>query len=370
MKAVKISLLYLLAHLTSLEHVTATRLSGSISYSDLNRNLVFFLSRFGVEGGHEIYVFGTAVREKEHQIGLNSRMTLAFVPQATWDSFYSLAKDPNSPGNCQHVMNTTLGSSIIVGENSCVSGFDDYLRKVPCNPTDGIYIYCNQPASVNVTLESDFTYHKRNAPNTEFYYVFIIACTRNVSETCQWGDSDAVYFEYDVTIVNSDPSRSKDVFYYHFSFEFQGVLILEMVFTALYLVLVVIHFTLHSRLIAGKGYSPHRLINLFTISLLLEFLHVCCEMIHFAVFAADGRGVITMKYFGEVFNELSDWLLILVLILVAKGWQVTTCTVRWKKLTSIVWGVYISISAVYFVWMVVSCLWGMQNRLCNLIQSA
>ena len=353
MKAVKISLLYILAHLTSLEHVTATRLGGSISYSDANRNLVFFLSRFGVEVGHEVYVFGTAERDKGHQVGLNSRMTLAFIPQATWDSFNSLA---NAAEDCQHVMNTTLGHSIIVGENSCVSGFHDYLRKVPCNPIDGDHIYCNQPASVNVTPGSDFTYHEQNAPNTEFYYVFFIACTRNVSATCRWAGSDDVYFDYDITIVNSDPSGPKDSFVYHFSFEFQGVLSLEMVFTVLYLMLVIIHFTLHSRLIAGKGYCPHRLINLFTVSLVLEFLHVGCEMIHFAVFAADGRGVIAMKYFGEVFNELSDWLLILVLILVAKGWQVTTCTVRWKKLTSIVWVVYISISAVYFVWMVVSCL--------------
>ena len=358
MKPMKISL-YLLANITLLEHVTATRLSGYISYLDTDKNLVFFLNRFGVKSGHEIYVFGTAARDNEHQIGLNSRMTLAFIPQSTWDNFYSLAEAPNSAENCQHVMNTSLGSSIIVSENSCVSGFDDYLRKIPCNPIDGNYISCNQPDSVNVTAGSNFTYHKQNAPNTEFYYVFIIACTRNATETCHWARSDEVYFNYDITIVNSDPNGPKDFFNYHFSFEFKGVLILEMVFTAFYLVLVIIHLTLHSRLIAGKGYSPHRLINLFTVSLVLEFLHVGCEMVHFAVYAANGSGVITMKYFGEVFNELSDWLLILVLILVAKGWQVTTCTIRWKKLTSIAWGVYISISAVYFMWMVVSCFMGL-----------
>ena len=355
MDAAKVSLallLYLLTSLGSLNHVTATRLSGSISYSAKSRDLFFFLARFGVKSGHEIYVIGNATSARKD--AGDSRMTLAFVPQKTWNNFSSSAKYPNSIPNCEEVMHVSLGRSKIVDENTCLSGFEDYIRKIPCKPSGIVYTHCNQPVTLNVTAGSDFTYYKPNVPNTEFYYIFIVACTRNVTQTCQWAGSDEVYFNYDITIVNSDPTGRKDFFDYHFSFEFHGVLILEMFFTILYLILVLIHVTLHSRLAAGKGYRPHRLINLFTLSLVLEFLHVACEMIHFAVYAANGIGVVAMKYFGEVFNELSDWLLILVLILVAKGWQVTTCSIRWKKLTAIVWGVYIFISALYFIWMVVS----------------
>ena len=355
MEATKISLvLCLLASLVSFDHVTATRLKGSVNYYEGNRNLVpLFLTRFGVKRGHEVYVFGTAERKKDkHLVGYHSLMTLAFIPQRTWDNFYSKATGLPS---CQDVMNSTLSTSMIVSENTCVSGFDDYLRKVPCNPVDGDYSLCNQPGTVKVTPGSDFTFHKQNSTNTEFFYIFVVACTRNSTENCLWAESDGVYFNYDITVVNSDPTMPhKNYLEYQFSYEFNGVLILEMMFTIFYVILLIVQFALHSRLVAGKGYVPHRLINLFTASLALELFHVSFELMHFSIYAANGSGVVAMKYFGEIFNELSDWLLILVLILVAKGWQVTTCTIRWKKLTSVVWCVYIFISAVYFIWMVVS----------------
>lgn len=351
-----ISLLLLAIIPAMLDQASATRLKGSVSHSIRNRNLVLFLTRFGVKGGHELYVFGTAHRiQDNHYVGLDSRMTLAFIPQDVWNRFYSMSKVFPTDASCQNVMEKSLSSSIIVGENKCESGFDDYLRMVPCDPLRGDYTNCNQPGSVKVIPGSNFTYHLRKSNGTEFYYIFFIACTRNATENCMWASSDEVHFHYDITVVNSDPARGhKNHLDYHFSYEFHGVLVLEIVFTLIYLVLVIVHLMLHSRLVAGKGYSPHRLINIFTVSLVLEFFHVGFEMIHYSVYAANGSGALPMKYFGEVFNELSDWLLILVLILVAKGWQVTTATIRWKKLTSIVWCVYILVSAVYFVWMVVS----------------
>ena len=351
-------LLCLLTVLSSLDHVTPTRLTGSVNYSAKDRNLVLFLTRFGVKSGRDVYLFGAAsrVHKDGHWIGFNSRMTLAFIPQGAWNDFYRNAAKYRSMASCQDVMSSTrLNRSVIVGDNACASGFEDYIRKLPCNPSAGDHTACNQPENVALVSHSNFTYRRRNAASTEFYYVFMLACSRNASVTCDWAGSDEVYFNYDITIVNSDPTAPNyDHFDYEFPYEFHGVLILEMLFTIIYLILAVIQFILHSRLVAGKGYSPHLLIHLFTTSLVLDLLHVTCEMIHFSVYAANGVGVIAMKYFGEVFNQLSDWLLILVLILVAKGWQVTTCTIRWKKLTSVVWGVYIFVSGIYFIWMVVS----------------
>ena len=344
------------ACLILLDHVDASRLKGSVSYSIRSRKLVLFMTKFGVMSGRDVYVYGKAERniDPEKPIGFASRMTLVFIPQSTWNHFYPRSNVLPTSIDCQNLMNTTLSSSIIVGETSCISGFDDYLRKVPCNPHGEHYSYCNQPDTVNVTRGSDFTYHVRNSPSTEFYYLFVVACSRNATETCNWGYSDEVYFHYDISVVNSDPTGHKNLFDYHFSYEYHGILILEMTVTVVYLLLVIVHFALQSKPVAGKGYSTHRLIDLFSASLVLELFHVSFVLMHFSVYAANGSGVVAMRYIGEVFNELSDWLLILVLILIAKGWQVTTCSIRWKKLTSIVWGVYIFVSAIYFVWMVVS----------------
>lgn len=351
-------LLTLLAVLSSLDYVTPTRLTGSVNYSAKNRELVVFLTRFGVKSGRDVYLFGAAnrVHKDGHWIGFNSRMTLAFIPQAAWNDFYRNAGKLRSIATCQDVMaSTQLNRSVIVGDNACASGREDYIRKLPCDPPTGDHTVCNQPEDVKLVPHSNFTYRRQNASDTEFYYIFILACSRNATATCDWAGSDEVYFNYDISIVNSDPiAPNYDHFDYEFPYEFHGVLILEMLFTILYLILTVVQFILHSRLVAGKGYTPHLLIQIFTISLILNLLHVTCEMIHFSVYAANGIGVIALKYFGEVFNQLSDWLLILVLILVAKGWQVTTSTIRWKKVTSVVWGVYIFVSGIYFIWMVVS----------------
>ena len=351
-------LLTLLAVLSSMDYVTPTRLKGSVNYSAKNRELVVFLTRFGVKSGRDVYLFGAAnrVHKDGHWIGFNSRMTLAFIPQAAWNDFYRNAGKLRSIATCQDVMaSTQLNRSVIVGDNACASGREDYIRKLPCDPPTGDHTVCNQPEDVKLVPHSNFTYHRQNASDTEFYYIFILACSRNATATCDWAGSDEVYFNYDISIVNSDPiAPNYDHFDYEFPYEFHGVLILEMLFTILYLILTVVQFILHSRLVAGKGYTPHLLIQIFTTSLILDLLHVTCEMIHFSVYAANGIGVIALKYFGEVFNQLSDWLLILVLILVAKGWQVTTSTIRWKKVTSVVWGVYIFVSGIYFIWMVVS----------------
>lgn len=182
-----------------------------------------------------------------------------------------------------------------------------------------------------------------------------MSCTRNGSMNCEWASTDQINIEYDISLVNELPNNS--IFYNNeFPYDLQGTLTLQIVFMVFYSILIGMHFLLHSRLCVRdhRRYSMHFLVKLFSASLVLESVYVILELIHSLVYAGNGHGVVTLKYLGEVANQFSDWLLILVVILVGKGWQVTTSSLRWSKVTAAIWGTYILFSAIYFVWMIVS----------------
>lgn len=339
--------------------VHSTRVKGSISYHyEKKQDFMFFLERFGVRKHHDMYAYGTVYRNNDDLIGLNSLMTLVLIPQGAWDKFYS--KAPRSggyySGKCSEVIAETLNDSIVLPSGKCpLRGTEDYFRKVPCDIVDGDYTSCNQPPITPVINGQNFTFYT-NAPNTQYYYLFLMTCTRNSSVNCAWGSTDEISINYDISLVNNHPNNSNP-YTKEFPYDLQGTLTLQMVFGILYLTLIPLHFVLHSRFcIKGRNrkYSMHVLVKVFSLSLVMECLYVLLELLHSSIYASDGRGVVAFKYLGEVANQFSDWLLILVVILVGKGWQVTTSSLRWSKVTAGIWGAYILFSAVYFVWMVVS----------------
>ena len=341
---------------SGLQFVSPTHVRGTLRHES-GGSVVTFLTKFGVEQGTKVVAFGTAERIVDEFISLNSRMTLAFIPHEVWDSFYAETK---TTVDCEDLMNSTALVNSLTPGDECLSNFrsQDYLRRIPCyNETCGY-----QPSVVPIVQGNQFTFLINSSQRTEYYYLTYIACTRNGNisiypQACQWASSDNVAFAYDIQIVNSGPvlPSPHDPFTYQFPYNLKGILITFIVFTVCYAILVAFHFGVHTCQCTKKRYYMHRLIQLFTVSLVLETFHILLEMVHYSVYAQDGMGVIALKYLGEICNKFSDWLLILVLILIGKGWQVTTCTIRWKSVTVVVWAMYIFFSAVYFVWLVVSC---------------
>lgn len=353
-----LSAVILLSYGSAVVHSTQVR--GSISYdADNGQNFVFFLSRFGVEKDHHMYAYGTVYRNNNDQISYHSLMTLVLIPQSTWDEFYAKAPRHSrfNPGMCEEVITKTLNNSIMLDDDRCLSkGSEDNLRRVPCDFLDGQYTQCNQPLTQPVITGQNFTFRKRT-PKTEYLYLFLMTCTRNSSSVMcerEWASTDKISISYNIHLVNAHPNDTNP-YTNEFPYDLQGTLTLQMVFSIFYLTLIPIHFILHSRFcVKGRRYSMHMLVKIFSVSLVLESIYVLLELLHSSVYASNGQGVVVLKYLGEVANHVSDWLLILVVILVGKGWQVTTSSLRWSKVTAGIWGAYILFSAVYFVWMVVS----------------
>ena len=347
----------LLLLLSGVQSVFPTRIHGIVRYGGGDGVEVIFLTKFGVERGGEVVAFGTAKWTRD-LVSFGSRMTLAFVPQDVWNSFYHESAK-NQETSCELLMNSTALVHSRTPNDGCPfeSGEQDYLRQVPCSVAN-FTKSCTYQTSPLVN-GSQFTYHINSSQATEYYYLTFIACTKGgknaSSQPCEWEKSLKVNFTYDIQLVNSDISLSRqNPFTYQFPYDFQGVLIAFIVSTVCYIVLIVFHFVLHAKPCSNKHHNMHRLTKIFTVSLVLKTFYVFFQVIHYAVYAHDGMGVIALRYIGEVCNKFADWLLILVLILIGKGWQVTMCTIRWKRLTFAVWAGYIVSSAVYFAWLVVS----------------
>ena len=338
-----------------------TRTKGTLSYDPgSKRRFVYFLSKFGMKKDHNLYVYGTVSRTNPNdRILYSSLLTLALVSQKTWDSFYNFAPQGSRYPDemCDRALKeTALSESMLLGDDRCTgNGTRDYLRVLPCDHSDGDFKVCNQPASVGVFNGSDFTYRVATSERTEFFYLFFFTCTRNfsASEPCKWGSTEKINVRYNIHLTNSEPG-SGNPYSDQFPYDLQGTLSLQLVFALLYLALIATHFTLHSWLCTEKRYRMHTLVRIFCVSLVTEAVFILLELLHSSVYASNGSGVMVLRYFGEVANQFSDWMLILVVILVGKGWQVTTSSVRWSKVTVAIWGAYIFFSAVYFVWMVVS----------------
>ena len=327
-----------------------SRIRGSWRH-DRHGGKIKYLTKFGVQRDHEIFAYGSCVRTGKNYVSFYDKLALVFVPQSVWDAFYRKVR--RSKDSCEDFMSSPFNNSI-TPDNRCSDHSNrDYFRVVPC---DHQKICQNQPAYVPLVVGSTFTF-RVDSTDTQYYYMALVGCLQNTSTSrpCAWERSDSLGIRYDIHIVNSDPDSTAypDPFVYEFSYDHIGLAIVYIVFSFVYLALLTFHLAMHSPVCTPTGYKHHRLPTLYTFSLVLEFLHVMLVMTHYSVFSVDGVGVKPLLYMGQVANFISDWLLILVLILIGKGWQVTTATVRWKKTTAFIWLIYIVVSAVFFAWNVV-----------------
>jgi len=317
----------------------AIRVKGTISIDNDTKVSLQYLTRFGVAGGHSFYVYGNAKSLSENN---TSNLVLGLVPQDTWNNLYAFTQRKKK---CQELLDGPLTGAQLV--DCPQGGKNDYIRILPCANSR-----CNQPPNTPVIDTFDFTFEKKaEVEKTEFYYLFYLNCDWH--GRCLTNEAVSFKMSYNIYLVNDAPNQS-DSYSNEFSYEMEGLLTIQLVFTIAYVFLIAVHFLLHCNGMCRKRqYSMHLLIKLFSVSLVLEGTYVFSELIHLSVYASDGVGVVVIRYLGEICNQVSDWLLILSVILVGKGWQVTTSSLRWSKVTVLIWSAYIVFSAIFFTWTVV-----------------
>ena len=328
-------------------------ISGKFKYNDINKdhtdwkNFVKYLGKFGVNKGSTVYMYGNTSRITYSNP--YSNMIILFAPSSKWKETINAVEKPKheiSNYRCNNTLVPIFGSSC---ESSPVG--NQYYRTVPCE-----FGKCeNQPPQLQPPKYSQFGYVE-SVSNTEYWYVFLMYCGRNRSlEPCDWDYTQHFDFSYSFSIVNSDPDDSHlDPITYQFPANYQGVMITYILFSFLYAFLIPTHLIMNSKLCNGKQFKSHKLVWMFSAALIFEALNILSGLIHFSVYATNGVGVIAFFYLKDAFNLIGDWFLILVLILISGGWQVTRRSIKWKYASFPIFVIYVIISGIYYIWEVVS----------------
>ena len=71
-----------------------------------------------------------------------------------------------------------------------------------------------------------------------------------------------------------------------------------------------------------RGWHPF--MALLTIALVLEWLGILMQTWHGSVYATDGEGVVIVQAIGEVLDACSNILMMLILLMMARGWTVSS----------------------------------------------
>lgn len=153
-----------------------------------------------------------------------------------------------------------------------------------------------------------------------FWYISLVACYRNTT-TCTWHYYDVNKFRqfannsggattttanegtyeitYDIHLVNGNPNQSaSNPLTFHFSFDQQNILEMNLIFFFVYLMLVPMQ-------IYAVRIQKHPVTKLFTMSLILEFVSLIFILSFYARYAVGGVGNETFKTTGDILDILS-----------------------------------------------------------------
>jgi len=132
------------------------------------------------------------------------------------------------------------------------------------------------------------------------------------------------------------------------SFDDQGLPEMYLVFTLLYLFLVVIHFIGVRTLIQRQFYHP--VIRLMSSALICEAFACLFFFLHWAIYADNGIGAPGLHGLAEILDITSTLLFFLLLILMASGFTISKNSATHRRLTMTGLGVMVLAFVILFIW--------------------
>merc|ERR1719333_565479 len=98
-----------------------------------------------------------------------------------------------------------------------------------------------------------------------------------------------------------------------------------------------------------KQKSSHAITTLLTTALTLEFASILFFFFHYFVYAFNGKGLMFSLFVARVCDMLSVLLFMLLVVLLAKGWAITTQEITHKKAIIAVMVVLVAGYIVFFI---------------------
>jgi len=183
-----------------------------------------------------------------------------------------------------------------------------------------------------------------------FWYLSLVACQR--SRSCKWKEirNMDIEVEYDIWMVNGDPaSKHLNPFEHQFSFEMHDVFEIYAIFFVVYIPTLIVWLYAYFKQI-------HRITKMLTGCIVTELTGITFNFLHVLIFAFNGVGATWLKVLGGFLTVFAKCLFMLVLLLIAKGWTITSMKVSSKKQIFCFWGIYTLLNAIFFIVSVVSVL--------------
>ncbi|GAB1604298.1 uncharacterized protein LOC115219095 [Argonauta hians] len=317
-------------------------------------NFFLFLAKFGFQK--------TDLRDLEHTQGIiygqmfsngknsinvtppHSMLTLVLVDSEYFMEYYS-NRTLSGANRCPRMFNKI---DTIAFDYKCrPKGLEDFLRKVPC-PENNICVDEDDPKDVIEGFQ--FTYRIRDMERPRFWYLSLAACHRNhghnKSVECQWMQtSDDIEIAYDIWLVNGHPSMKHiNPFEHQFSFELHDVAEIYLIALLLYCILLGVWLRAYNKL------TKHPVTKLLSLTIILETFSILLNCIDVIKFSFDGIGVKWLSVLGNGIGVISECLFMLLVLVIAKGWAITSMNLNGKWLIFSVWGLYTVLNAVLFVW--------------------
>lgn len=214
----------------------------------------------------------------------------------------------------------------------------DLYRKVPCqyDSNSKMDVCVNQYKQNDYLIKgSQFTFKISDSNEAKFLYLSIVACERD-NLTCSWyGSIDESEFnskndinyeiDYSIYLTNGNPNlQSFNRFEHHFTYELHDIFEIYLITLVIYL--LILPFVIYR---VCKYYHHLYLILLVYIS--IEVATRFMFLIHNLVYSFNGVGIQLFDYIGWLLEIFSSCVLILILLLIAKGYTILTKHIKLKK---------------------------------------
>lgn len=155
---------------------------------------------------------------------------------------------------------------------------------------------------------------------------------------------EPIEINYDIWVVNGNPSsKGLNPFEHQFSFELHDVFEIHLVaFLVCSLLLLLWVYALIKQ--------KHLITKLLTVVIGGELFSIFLNLIHVAVFAFNGEGVDWMSKLGTLVDIVVQCLFMMFLLLLAKGWAITTNELKWKSVLFGICGAYTLLNLFLYIW--------------------
>ncbi|KAL9647297.1 hypothetical protein ABK040_011664 [Willaertia magna] len=169
--------------------------------------------------------------------------------------------------------------------------------------------------------------------NIHFWYLALDACDRDSSA---YKGQPSSFIEMTFNWLNPG-----SFFQQQFSKDRQGLLEIHITFVPLYTIMTLVY--LFSVVQLFRARSLHFIIRIFYASLVSYWFGRILELIHLVKYGYDGDGIPFFDDMAIAFKLVADFLMILLLLLIASGWTVTTSYIRyfkWISTVAVIFGVF------------------------------